>query len=124
MATKKPAPAKVSAWDSTFVRCEMDKATKDKVKNWDPKYEQTIDGLERMVMDGYKVSIAFDRYNDCVGVFCTIPEVTAGNHGWCLTARGPDTLAALKVLVFKHYTILDGVWTSEVSQAASKDAWG
>lgn len=111
-------------WEVTFVRCDLDKATKDKAKSWDVKFEQTIDGLERLILDGYKVSMSHDKYNDCVGVFATMPDQSHQNHGMCLTARGPGMLPALKMLIYKHFHILDAVWDTEVNQENQRDQWG
>jgi hypothetical protein len=111
-------------WNATFVRCELDKETKDKVKSWDPKFEATLDAVDQMVTDGYKVSISYDKYHDCVGCFVTHPDPAHKNHGQCLTARGPNYLSALKVLVFKHFQILDGEWGAVVDQNGSRDEWG
>lgn len=107
-----------------FVKCELPKETKESVKSWDPKYEKTLDGLDRLVMDGYKISLAFDKYHDCVGAFCSMVGQGHKHAGWCLTARGPNFLSALKVLIFKHFTVLQEDWLAEVDQAGSRDDWG
>jgi len=111
-------------WEVQFVRCELDKDTKEQVKKFDPKFEWTWDAFDRLITDGYKISIAHDKYHDCVGVFATMPDNAHPNHGQCLTARGPDYRAALKVLCFKHFNLLDANWGSENGQEVSRDDWG
>jgi len=123
MATKKPAQPRQS-WNVDFIQCELDKATKDHVKTWDPKFEATLDGLDRLIMDGYKVSLSLDKYHDCVGAFMTMPDQQHKSHGLCLAARGPSVLLALKVLVFKHFQILDGNWQTSNRQTGERDEWG
>src|SRR5690349_8697390 len=123
MASKKPTEA-AKQWQQTFVQCELDKSTKEQVKKWDVKYEATLDGLDRMINDGYKVSIAKDNYNGCVGVFCTMTDKNGPNRDLCLTSRGPGMLDALKVLVFKHFQVLQEHWDTEVNQERRRDTWG
>jgi len=124
MPSKKQTKTTSNEWTSTFVRCDLDKETKEKVKAWDPKYEATIDALDRLLVDGYKVSFSPDKYHDCVGCFVSHPEPTHKHHGQCLTARGPDWINAAKVAVFKHFHILDEDWGAPVDQQASRDEWG
>lgn len=123
MTSKKPSnPPK--KWDVQFVNCNLDKSTKEQVKKWDVKYEATLDGLDRMIRDGYKISVSYDSYNDCIGVFATQKQEDHPSFGLCLSARGPGLLDAWKVLVFKHFQILDGVWGTIVDQKGQRDDWG
>jgi hypothetical protein len=117
---EKPRPS----WSVDFVSCELDKATKEAVKKWDPKFESTIDGLDRMVADGYKISISLDKMHDCIGVYATMPDQSSKHHGLCLSSRGPSMLLALKVLVYKHFTILEQNWDAENNQRGEYDVWG
>jgi len=107
-----------------FVKCELDKETKERAKLWDPKYKDTFDGIDRMIADGYKISLAQDKYHDCVGCFATIADASHQNHGQCLTARGPSYLEAMKMMVFKHFQILDSFWGTPVNQDSDRDSWG
>jgi hypothetical protein len=102
-------------YDVQFVRCELDKATKEQVKSWDSKYERTFDGLARLIDAGYKVSLAHDNYHDCCAAFCTMSDKSHDHNGFCLTARGPNILDVLKVLIFKHYNVLGEHWDTEVN---------
>jgi len=123
VSTKKPV-AKSTGWEVQFVQCELDKSTKETVKKWDVKYEATLDGFERLITEGYKVSISRDKYHDCVGVFMTMPDGSHPSHGYCLSARAPGILDAIKVLVYKHFQILDGDWGTINNQPQSRDSWG
>lgn len=123
--TSKTSKAKTSnEWTSIFVRCDLDKSTKEQVKTWDPKYEATLDGIDQLLADGYKVSFSPDKYHDCVGCFISHPETTHKHHGQCLTARGPNWLSAAKVAVFKHFTVLAQDWGTPVDQKDQRDEWG
>lgn len=123
MASKVEAKPAVS-WEVVFVKCELDKETKEQAKKWDLKYEATFNGLERLINDGYKLSISRDTYHDATGVFLTMPTREHAHHGYCLTARGPDILSALKMLVYKHYNVLGEHWDTEVAERPRHDVWG
>lgn len=114
----------VTNYEVSFVSCELDKSTKEAVKAWDVKFEATIDAIDRLILDGYKVSISQDKFHDCTAVFMTMPDKTHKHSGLCLTARGPNYLSALKVLVYKHYNILQEDWGAVVEQAYKRDSWG
>lgn len=121
--SKKPTTT-AKTWEVQFVQCELDKATKAAVKAWDVKYTATFDGLDSLITEGYKISYSHDNYHDCVGVFMTMPKLDHEHHGYCLTARGPNWLEAAKVLVYKHFTILQANWGTVVNRAAERDEWG
>lgn len=124
MATKTKAEKPAQNYMQTFVQCELPKETKEAVKKWDPKFEITMDALDRLVSDGYKLSIAQDTYHDCVGAFLSFPKPGHKHSGLCLTARGPSYLQALKVLVYKHYQVLQEDWGAIVDQKREHDDWG
>lgn len=120
----KPKAVERKAWEVDFVACNLDKATKEQLSKWDTKFTATIDGLDRMVMDGYKISISLDRQHDAVGVYATMPDKQHKHSGLCLSARGPGMLGAMKSLVFKHFNILQENWSTEVDQKDEYSSWG
>lgn len=124
MATKKMERTAPTKYEVVFVQCELDKNTKGTVRNWDTDLAATTGGFDRLLVDGYKISFSPDRYHDCVGVFATMPDKDHKHHGLCLTARGPNALMALKVLVYKHFTILGEDWGTPVAQEKHRDEWG
>lgn len=113
-----------NTWDVKFVACELDKETRATVKALPVVPVEILDGLVRMVDSGYKISFNYEQRNDCVGAYATAPSLDHAAHGLCLSARGPDALSALKVLLYKHYVILDGVWTTPVDRDHDGDTWG
>ena len=124
MAKKPETKPTTNSWQQQFVRCELDKETKERVKKWDVKYESTMDGLDRMLNDGYKVSIVRDAQHDCMSIFATCTDKNNPNSGFCLTARAPGFLDALKVLVFKHFDVLQEQWDDGTGQKYQPDPWG
>jgi hypothetical protein len=124
MSTKTKVSDTKKAWEVTFVACNLDTATKQQLANWDPKFTSTIDGLDRMVSDGYKISISNDKMHDAVGVYATMPDKSHKHNGFCLSSRGPGMMAALKALVFKHFTVLQQDWQVEVQQVDEWSSWG
>ena len=123
MSTKKPVKPPNKSYEVTFVNCELDTSTKELVRNFDPKFTTTLDCVDRLVFDGYKISVSYDKYHNCVSAFCTHPANDHPHHGLCLSARAPSYLNALKVLVYKHFTILQENWDTAVDQSFTNDGW-
>lgn len=124
MATKKQPQKNNAGWEVQFISCELDKDTKQAARNWDPKFEQTMDIIDRLTAEGYKISISPDKFHDCIGAFATIADINHPHHGLCLTARGPSFILALKMLAFKHSQVLQEDWTTQVAERRSTDNWG
>lgn len=120
MAKKEAA----KSWEVLFVSCELDKSVKEQVKAHDPKFTWTVDAIDRLMADGYKISMSPDKAHDCVGVYATIKDMSHKNYGLCLAARGQNYLTALKVLAFKHFNILEEDWTQGVSAKGDWDSIG
>jgi hypothetical protein len=124
MTTAKKPEKKAESWAYTFVRCELDKDTKEKVKEWDKGFKATVEGIDSLIAAGYKVAFSADTYHDCVGCFISAPSKEHVHYGQCLSARGPSVLAAAKVAVYKHFHVLDGDWGTIVNQTDQRDEWG
>ena len=118
---KKEAP---KPWEVLFVSCELDKSVKEQVKLHDPKFTWTTDAIDRMMSDGYKISMSPDKSHDCIGVYATMTDKTHKHAGLCLSARGQNYLIALKVLAFKHFNMLQEDWTEGVSAKGEWDSMG
>lgn len=122
--TKKTKEAERNPWEVDFVRCELDKTMKEKLKNWDVKGELTYDAIERLISDGYKLTVTGNRDNGSVGAWLTSPKDPGGKRQQCLGARGPSLFGAMRAIVFKHSIILDGNWDASIDASGSADVWG
>ena len=81
--------------------------------------------LERVLEDGYKVSLVTDEKHSCVIMTLTGKGEGCVNAGYSLSARGPDLLGALLVLDFKHRVLCDeGRWSGhEEGRSVQKSLW-
>lgn len=122
--TKQTKKTERNPWEVDFVRCELDKTMKEKLKNWDVKGETTYDAIERLISDGFKLTITGNRDNGSVGAWLTSPKSSDEKRQQCLGARGPSFFGALRAIVFKHSVILDGNWDESVDASGSADVWG
>jgi len=107
-----------------FVKCDLDDKMRSDVKERIVPPDVLLTQLTELVDSGYKVSFGYEKRNDCVGVYATMPDETHHHHGMCLSARGPDVPAALKVLLYKHYVLLDAHWGNPVERDFEANQWG
>lgn len=115
---------KKNAWDVDFVQLELTAQDKETAKKWDVKFEQTFDCLCRCSVDGYKLSVTYDRRNDCAIAALTSPKPEGGANSLCFTARGPDLLQAMRMLAYKIVVLLDGDMSALGDVAQSRSQWG
>jgi len=83
--------------------------------------EQVILSLSALVKEGYKVSISWDTYSDCLQTFLIGQAESLPNHGYILTARANDLSKCLASLVYKHMNVFDGVWHDRVADGRPTD---
>lgn len=115
---------KRAAWEVDFLHVELDKAQREALQKWDVSGEQSFVALERLLIDGHKLSFTFDKGNDCVIAAATSPKTGDGNRQWCLTARGPDFSGGMRALAYKFIVILDGDPSSARTVAENRSSWG
>lgn len=100
------------SFDREFIRYELDKSQQADCKAWVVSADDILSTLDKLIDDGYKISVKFDDYNECYGCFMQLSTGEGTNHGYILTSRGSTAAKALKQLFYKHYQALDGDWTS------------
>lgn len=111
-------------WEVDFIQVELSKEQKDALKKWDVKLETTIDSLDRLIVDGFKLSVSFDRVHDCAIASLTSPKNDNGDRQQCLVARGPNYLGALRAIAFKHHVVLEGEWSGIANKYDPDSQWG
>jgi hypothetical protein len=67
----------------------------------------------QMIDEGYKVSASHDGWGGGVQVFMTTGDADSENYGYTLSARGPNLIAAVAVMCYKHYTLFLTRWPKE-----------
>ena len=87
----------------------------------------TLEGVmacvEQLVNEDYKISIAGDAYNACITASVACRDTDHSNYGHILTGRAPSAYDALRVVVFKHFALLGGVWPTDAEGGGSREKW-
>jgi len=102
--------------DAQFVQLELTDEQAKSLKAMPTDAGVILDEIERMIDDGYKFTIKYDSYGDCIGAWCQDVNPDGLNTGYILTGRGSGVAKALKQLLFKHHTLLDGYWSQVPSR--------
>lgn len=124
MASKQPLPTQKSFPKTVWVECDLGEDHKKHLKSLKVTAEKTMQGLDSLVVEGYKLSMSFETKNDCVGVYLTQPKPEGQEYTVCLSARGPSLDKALMVLLYKHFEMLQGDWSGKVKAGSYIDPWG
>lgn len=88
---------------------------KKSYRAWDIPEEEYWARLEEMA-DTYKVAFTRDEKHDTYIATATCVTWPHTHHGLVLSARAATAFEALKVLVYKHYMVLDCSWTLQVER--------
>jgi len=109
-----------------YVNYDITAGEKKKFLAW--VEDVTSDGLwldlERVVDNGYKFSTKTDNYGGGVQAALTCGEKTNDDCGLVLTARAPDLLNAMLLLLYKHNVLLGGKWSTYHDQSKKISEWG
>lgn len=122
----KPEKSKASqGYPATqWVSCDLSPEEKDDLRKRDISVDAILSSLAAVIAEGFKISISFDSRSDAVGAYLTAPRDTYPNSTVCLSARAPSLEAALSVLLYKHYEVLQEDWSTGLSGGSKKDQWG
>lgn len=110
--------------ETSWIRCDLTEDHKKHLKSLKFNAAQSLDALERLTEDGYKLSFSRDEKNDCIGVFITAPKEDGQVVQLCLSARGPTLTAAMMSVLYKHFEILKEDWSSNIDKRGQADPWG
>lgn len=108
----------------SFVSCELTDEQKKHVKAHLPQITEALDSVDRLVRDGFKLSVRFEDRSVAYACWLTGPEKDSDCSGLVLSARGPSLVAALGVLLYKHFEILHEDWRVADVQGQQRDSWG
>jgi hypothetical protein len=106
-----------------FVNIDLSSDQLATIKANIPSDEAIVTELERLALDGYKISFSYDDKHSAFIASITGSKECAveANRGLCITSRGPSLVAAGAVGLFKHHTVCEGgAWQS----VASNEDWG
>lgn len=110
--SKSPVTKPQSQWsDITYIRCELDKNQKAELEKWlkSAKHDW-FSYIEQALNDGLRFATHEDNYNRCVEARLTLLSQSIGVNTLVLQGRGPDMLAAIQALFYKHFVVLEKNW--------------
>ena len=93
-----------------FVRYTPIKADNEAVRKFDFSGIEWFEWFNRLVDDGYKLSLNNYRKNNCVVSSLTCNNEKSANFGFILTARGIDATTALAWLYWLHTVRFESGW--------------
>lgn len=66
--------------------------------------------LLRLIEQDYKVTLAWDNYNDAYACFVYPVGDEHPNAGHILSNRGSSPISALRGAIYRHFVVFDAVW--------------
>lgn len=107
-----------------FIQCDLSAEQKAHAKSWIEKNAPNWDTLYKLVDDEYKVSFAYDNYHKTFQCSLTCVANQDPNNGWVLVARAPDPALAFGMVCYKHFMVLEQVWTEGGEGRQDEGGWG
>ena len=93
----------------------------EKQKEMQLTAEEGFDSLLKFIEEGFSVKFSFDDSNCCHQATATPKKTSHPYAGMYLVGRGSEPLKALKQLLYKHYHILNGIWSSDFIKNPRED---
>lgn len=112
--------------DITYLRCELDKQLKADLANWLKQKHDWWAYVVTAVGEGLRFSVLDDPYHNCVEARLTALSNSTGINTLVLQGRGPDAMAAVQALFFKHFVVLEQNWENLDRDADKREItdWG
>lgn len=120
---KKGTPSGFTEWQG-FINVELPPGAKKAWLAWHELGTPLTDALDRMLLDGYKITLKYEEKNDAYSAFCTGSTSDHHNAGWGLSERAGSSATALSRMVYIHAVVLNGDWDPYKSQRQPDDRWG
>jgi len=107
-----------------FVRHQMTRDEKAAFREWQLTGEELVQMLDRLIDDGYKLSVSSDDYNKCNQATLTCKNEKSDDYGYILPGRASSAFDALKVVLYKHFVLLTGGWQTWMETENDDDIMG
>jgi len=117
----RPRGAKRPDERDQFVNLELSVSDKENLVSYCTTLDELDAALEGMISDGYKFTLRYDEFNKAVAFFAFPPEGDA-NAGYILSGRGRYPSRAIRQLVYKHHTMLEGDWAGAEQRRQADDS--
>lgn len=83
---------------------------------WKPKPAEIIEAMCALSQAGYDLKISYNAAKEQGNATLVDQRAKLPTTGYALSARGTNCADALKILVYKHYHLLGGDWSTLLSQ--------
>lgn len=105
-----------------FINHGFTDGDKAEFKLWAAKFlAQLGDLLDKIVDDGYTVSVKPDSYSGGVAAFLSTTDETSPNHGFILSGRSRSSAMAVLAVLYRHYVLFEGDWPTDVVRNSRMD---
>lgn len=106
--------------ESPFVNYDLTKEDKLELQKLNPSWDSLAKEVAQLVKEGYKLTIGWDSYSDCLAVWLIGQKATA-NDGLILPSRANDLRKAIASVVYKHKAVFEGMWHTRVIESRPSD---
>jgi hypothetical protein len=104
-------PKKQSKFDDVeFINYDLSSEQKKACKSWQLTVDEMDDHLIKLCEAQYKLSVAWDDYNEAFAAFLSTRDTHSYNAGKILTGRGSTPVKAIKQVLYKHLECLGEDW--------------
>lgn len=91
-----------------FVSVNLTEDEKKKFKSvYSESPQEFFNQLDGLLKNGYKVSLSYDKQNNCVLASMTGKDPLSPNFNYVLTSRAADAWESLALSLFKHFHVCD-----------------
>lgn len=109
----------------SFVQHTM---TSEERKAFESVEEDSVDTwglIDQLAESNYKLSVSWDDYNHCLTASLACRDEKSDNYQLILTARHSNAEMAVRLLLFKHFVLLNGEWLQwHTADNREKGEWG
>ena len=105
-----------------FINHTFTSDDKARYKRWAEENKGSIgDILDRLLDDGYSVSLKYDSYTEAIACFIQNRDEKNVNAGFILTGRSRSGSMALLAAVYRHYVVFEQEWPVRESRSNGMD---
>ncbi len=115
------SPSQAQPGKMQFVNYDLTREDKETLKKASPTWEELSAAIDSLLSQGYKISLSYDDYSDCLQAFLIGASKECVNVGFILTARASTSYKVVASLLYKHVTVYKGVWHDRVLEGKSDD---
>lgn len=106
-----------------FVNLKLNEEQKALFLSWDVHDDDVWLLFTGLLTEGYKISSSYNGQNSTYNVLLTCNNPSSPNAGFGLSAYSPNWYNAVRLALFKHEVIFQGVWDLKKAQSPD-DNWG